>query len=212
MTILQTENIKFRYDIAEGEHNFPNISLEKNENLLISGNSGSGKTTLLHLLSGILQPSSGNIIIENVNTSSLKPHQMDFFRGNKLGVIFQENYFIESLSVITNLTYINALCGIKPDKDYIDSLLVNLNIKSLSHKKPYQLSRGELQRFSIARALVNKPILLFADEPTSSLDDNNCIRFIELIKHMCTQYELTLIVATHDSRLKPQFNKVIHLN
>ncbi len=212
MTILQTENIKFRYDIAEGEHNFPNISLKKNENLMISGNSGSGKTTLLHLLSGILQPSSGSITIDNVNTSSLKPHQMDKFRGNKLGVIFQENFFIESLSVIKNLTYINALCGIKPDKIYIDALLNDLNIKSLAHKKPYQLSRGELQRFSIARALVNKPVLLFADEPTSSLDDDNCIRFIELIKQMCSQYDLTLIIATHDSRLKPQFKNIISLN
>ncbi len=212
MTILKTDNLKFRYNASSPEQTFPNIELLKNENLLIKGNSGSGKTTLLHLMAGILQPSNGKITIENTETTTLKPHQMDKFRGNKMGVIFQENYFIESLSVMKNLTYISSLCGLKPDKTYIKSLLQNLNIEHLSSKKPSQLSRGEFQRFSIARALVNKPVLLVADEPTSSLDDDNCQRFILLIKQMCKQYNLTLIVATHDSRLKSEFDKVISLN
>ncbi len=212
MTILKTDNLKFRYNATSPEYSFHDIVLQKHETLLIKGNSGSGKTTFLHLVAGILQPSNGKITIENTETSALKPHQMDKFRGKKLGVIFQENYFIESLNVLNNLTYISSLCGLKPDKTYIKSLLQNLDIEHLSSQKPSQLSRGELQRFSIARALVNKPVLLVADEPTSSLDDNNCQRFIQLIKQMCKQYNLTLIVATHDSRLKSEFDKVISLN
>ncbi len=136
---------------------------------------------------------------------------MDHFRGEKMGIIFQENHFIESLSVERNLVYIQSLCGLKTDYDYIRQLLTQLDIADLAHKKPGALSRGELQRFSIARALVNKPVLLLADEPTSSLDDENCMRFVNLMKTICAQHELSLIVSTHDSRLKSEFPQCLKL-
>lgn len=211
MSLVKTENLSFRYSSSEQEYSFPDIQLSKGENLLISGKSGSGKTTLLHLLSGILTPSNGSVCIDNISTQTLKPHEMDKFRGEKIGIIFQENYFIESLSVINNLIYISTLCGFTPDKAYIKKLTDELDINQLSDKKPGQLSRGELQRFSIARALVNKPVILLADEPTSSLDDENCMRFIELMKKICSSHSLSLIIATHDGRLKPEFNKSIAL-
>ena len=209
MTLVETKNLSFRYSTKEQEFTFPDIQLSKGENLLISGKSGSGKTTLLHLLSGVLVPLNGTIHIDDVATKTLKPHEMDEFRGKKIGIIFQENYFIESLSVKSNLIYISKLCGLKPDNVYIEKLLKELDIEKLSGKKPGQLSRGELQRFSIARALVNKPVVLLADEPTSSLDDENCMRFIELVKQIGELHKLSLILATHDSRLKPKFKNHI---
>ncbi len=211
MNLVKTENLTFRYTSSKQTHVFPDLQLGKGENLLLSGNSGSGKTTLLHLLSGVLTPTSGSVTIDSTSTNSLKAYEMDKFRGEKIGLIFQENYFIEYLSVLNNLIYISILCGLKPDKEYIEKLLDELAIADLAGKKPGQLSRGELQRFSIARALVNKPVVLLADEPTSSLDTDNCIRFMELIKKVCDQYQLSLIVATHDDRLKSEFTNCITL-
>lgn len=211
MNLVKTEKLTFCYPSSGIAYAFPDIQLEKGENLLLSGNSGSGKTTLLHLLAGILAPSGGSVVIDGEDTALLKAHEMDTFRGKKIGLIFQENYFIESLSVMSNLTYTSILCGLKPDKVHIGNLLRELDIAALSGKKPAQLSRGELQRFSIARALVNKPVVLLADEPTSSLDDENCVRFIDLMKQVSLSHSLSLIVATHDGRLKPGFANRINL-
>ncbi len=211
MNVVSVEKLSFRYGSAQKGFEFPDVSIKKGEHLLIAGNSGSGKTTFLHLLSGILSPSGGSVSIDNTRIDGLKSHEMDSFRGEKIGIIFQENYFIESLSVLSNLVYIRAFCGQKADKTYIDKLLNDLGIAHLARKKPRELSRGELQRFSIARALVNKPMLLLADEPTSSLDDENCTRFIELMKDICNSYQLSLLVATHDARLKSEFSNCITL-
>ena len=209
MDLIKTVNLSFRYPSSDQDFDFPDIQLSKGENLLVSGKSGSGKTTLLHLLSGILSPAKGTVNIENTSLGTLKSHELDKFRGGKIGIIFQENFFIESLSVLNNLSYISKLCGLKPDRAYIGKLLLELGIAHLSEKKPGRLSRGELQRFSIARALVNKPLVLLADEPTSSLDDENCKRFIELIKRTGTSHNLSLVIATHDARLKSEFNNCI---
>ena len=211
MSLVKTGKLTFRYPSSEKGYFFPDIQLEKGENLLLSGKSGSGKTTLLHLLAGILVPTGGSAVIDGIDTAQLRAHEMDKFRGEKIGLIFQENYFIESLSVMNNLVYTSSLCGLKPDNAYIGDLLRELDIAGLSGKKPGQLSRGELQRFSIARALVNKPVVLLADEPTSSLDDENCSRFADLMKQVGVSHSLSLIVATHDGRLKPGFANRINL-
>jgi putative ABC transport system ATP-binding protein len=211
MNLVKTEKLTFCYPSSGIEYAFPDIQLEKGENLLLTGKSGSGKTTLLHLLAGILIPTGGSVVIDGVTTGALRAHEMDQFRGKKIGLIFQENYFIESLSVMNNLTYTSILCGLKPDKVHIGNLLRELDIAALSGKKPGKLSRGELQRFSIARALVNKPVVLLADEPTSSLDDENCGRFADLMKQVSVSHGLSLIVATHDGRLKPGFTNSINL-
>ena len=211
MELIKTEKLKFTYPKSNQSFSFPDIELTKGENLLLAGKSGSGKTTLLHLLAGILTPGSGTVIIDQIPTTTFSSYEMDAFRGKKMGLIFQENYFIESLSVYNNLFYISALCGLKPEKAYIQNLLCEMDIEKLSDKKPTQLSRGELQRFSIARALVNKPALLLADEPTSSIDDENCERFIHLVKEICQTHALSLIVATHDGRLKNEFTNCVML-
>ena len=188
------------------------MNIGKKESWLLTGNSGTGKTTLLHLIAGILSPSTGTIFIGNTAINTLKPTQLDAFRAQQIGLVFQLNYFIDALSMHKNLVYFAELSGKKNDSGYLSKLLNDLNIKQFSDKKPAQLSSGELQRFSIARALINKPGVLLADEPTSSLDDDNCKRFIDLLVSICKAYEVTLIVATHDARLKSEFVNTIKLN
>ena len=207
--MVKTSGIKFNYD-NEIFFEFPNVNLVNNENLLIIGSSGIGKTTLLHLLAGLIKPQSGSIELFGVNTSQLASHEMDKFRGNNIGLVFQKSHFVNSLSVIENLQLAQYLSN-KKDSKRIESILNNLGIIDKSNKKPNQLSQGEKQRVSIALAIVNSPKLILADEPTSSLDDKNCDNVIKILKKQASDFGAQLIVITHDSRLKKHFNKSIEL-
>lgn len=211
MALINIENLTFQYPDGKAL-SFPNLQIAANESWLLTGNSGSGKTTLLHIIAGILTPSEGTLSIANTTLNSLKPSELDAFRAKHIGMVFQKSYFIDAVSMHKNLLYYAELSGNKADKEYVDKLLIELDIASLSNKKPASLSSGELQRFSIARAMVNKPKIILADEPTSSLDDGNCKRFIELIIDICKRNNVSLIVATHDARLKDVFVNTIQLN
>ncbi|MCA1744430.1 MAG: ATP-binding cassette domain-containing protein [Bacteroidales bacterium] len=210
MAYIQTESVSFLYP-GGAVLSFPDLRFNENESWLLTGNSGSGKTTLLHLLAGVLMPASGHIRIAGTLINALKPTQLDLFRAQNIGLVFQKNYFINALSLQKNLLYFGALSGRKTETGLLHQLLGDLGIAHLAHKKPDELSSGELQRFSIARAMVNKPGVLLADEPTSSLDDVNCSRFTDLIVGICQSYRVTLLVATHDARLKSGFVNTIHL-
>ena len=202
----------------EGEFNydnqiffkFQNIDLTSNENLLIIGNSGVGKTTLMHLLAGLLKSNSGSIKLFDQELSQLSSHQLDRFRKNNIGIVFQRSHFVNSLTVKENLQLAQYIAN-KKDNNRIESILKKLNIFDKSNKKTNQLSQGEKQRASIALAIVNSPKLILADEPTSSLDDTNCSKVIKLLKKQATDFGAQLIVITHDSRLKEHFKKSIEL-
>lgn len=127
-------------------------------------------------------------------------------------MIFQKHLFVQSLTMLQNVGLPKSFSGKSSDKNRIFQLMNDLGITPLADKKPFELSQGELQRFSVARALVNKPKVVIADEPTSSLDDKNCERFIELIKKNCDQHGATLLIATHDARIESHFNQIIRLN
>jgi putative ABC transport system ATP-binding protein len=190
--------------------NFHDISLNKNENLLIIGSSGIGKTTLLHLLAGLLKSSSGSIELFGKEISELSSHQLDRFRKNNIGIVFQRPHFVNSLTVKEKLQLAQFIAK-KKDNNRIESVLKSLNIFDKSYKKTNQLSQGEKQRASIALAIVNSPKLILADEPTSSLDDDNCANVIKLLKNQASEFGAQLIVITHDSRLKQHFKKSIEL-
>ena len=189
---------------------FQDINLKSSENLLIIGSSGIGKTTLLHLLAGLLESSSGSIKLFEKELSELSSHQLDRFRKNNIGIVFQRPHFVNSLTVKENLELAQYIAN-KKDSNRIENILKNLNILNKSDKKTNQLSQGEKQRASIALAIVNSPKLILADEPTSSLDDINCDNVIELLKKQATDFEAQLIVITHDSRLKKHFKNSIEL-
>jgi len=200
------------YNYSSGvQLNFPDFNLEKGEQALILGQSGCGKTTLLHLLSGLLKPTTGKVVVENENISLLSGAPLDKFRGASIGVVFQIPHFIEALTVKENLTLTQSLAGKSKDVERIKSLLLDLGIESKLNSKMNALSVGEKQRVSIARALVNSPALILADEPTSALDDENCDAVLKLVREQAKKQNSTLLIVTHDNRLKDQFDKRIEL-
>ena len=206
--MIETKSLEFSYDNSF-VFKFPNIKLKSNENLLVLGNSGIGKSTLLHNLAGILRPKSGSIKIFDQDISKLSELELDNFRGQNIGIIFQRSHFVNSLSVGENLELAQFLGRNK--KGNIKETLDNLKILDKINKKPKELSQGERQRASIALAIINSPKLILADEPTSSLDDTNCSNVIKILKEQALKYQAQLIVITHDSRLKKHFKKSISL-
>ena len=207
--MIKTESLKFSYD-GKKYFNFPDINLDSGENLLIIGNSGIGKTTLLHLLAGILKPESGSINISSTDISKFSDTELDKFRGDNIGIVFQKPHFISSLTINENLKLAKYLSPSKTSGD-AKKILESLNIKDKYQQKPNQLSEGEKQRASIALALINSPSLILADEPTSSLDDFNCDNVIKLLKTQAKDHNAQLIVITHDARLKKHFKNNLNL-
>ena len=207
--MISTKGLNFRYN-EQASFSFPDINLGKDENLLIIGSSGIGKTTLLHLLAGLLESNSGSINLYGQDISKLTQHQIDKFRGQNIGIVFQKPHFVNSLTVKENLQLAQYL-GNKKDQNRIIDILSSLDILDKENKKPKKLSQGEKQRASIAMAIVNSPKLILADEPTSSLDDENCDRVINLLKKQASEFKAQLIVITHDNRLKKHFKKSIKL-
>lgn len=207
--MISTKGLNFKYN-EQASFSFPDINLDKDENLLIIGSSGIGKTTLLHLLAGLLESNSGSINLYGQDISKLTQHQIDKFRGQNIGIVFQKPHFVNSLTVKENLQLAQYL-GNKKDQNRIIDILSSLDILDKENKKPKKLSQGEKQRASIAMAIVNSPKLILADEPTSSLDDENCDRVIKLLKKQASEFKAQLIVITHDNRLKKHFKKSIKL-
>ena len=207
--MINTKGLNFKYN-EQASFSFPDINLGKDENLLIIGSSGIGKTTLLHLLAGLLESNSGSINLYGQDISKLTQHQIDKFRGQNIGIVFQKPHFVNSLTVKENLQLAQYL-GNKKDQNRIIDILSSLDILDKENKKPKKLSQGEKQRASIAMAIVNSPKLILADEPTSSLDDENCDRVIKLLKKQASEFKAQLIVITHDNRLKKHFKKSIKL-
>lgn len=207
--MVKTELLKFSYD-GKKYFDFPDINLNSGENLLIIGSSGIGKTTLLHLLGGILKPESGSINISGTDISKFSDTELDKFRGDNIGIVFQKPHFISSLTINENLKLAQYLSPSKTSGD-AKNILESLNIKDKYQQKPNQLSEGEKQRASIALALINSPSLILADEPTSSLDDFNCNNVIKLLKKQAKDHKAQLIVITHDARLKKHFKNNLNL-
>ena len=207
--MIKTKKIEFSYD-NEFIFKFEDIKLKNEENLLILGNSGIGKTTLLHLLSGLLKAKSGSIELYGKELTKLSSFQLDRFRRDNIGIVFQKPHFVNSLTVKENLELAQYIAD-KKDNKRIETILNNLNIFDKINKKTNELSQGEKQRVSIALAIVNSPKLILADEPTSSLDDGNCSNVIKILKKQASDFGAQLIVITHDSRLKKHFKKSIKL-
>ncbi len=210
--MIITKNIQFHYQRNRQKFKFPDICLGYSEDLLILGNSGIGKTTFLHIIAGILKPKNGKVIINNTTTNSLTNSKLDQFRGQNIGLVFQKKYAIQSLSVIKNLKSRLYFSKTILKDDEIDNLLDKLELLKYKHCKINELSEGQLQRFSIAMAIIHKPSILLADEPTSSLDDENCKKVIELLKNQAKETNANLIVITHDQRVKPYFKKQLTLS
>lgn len=208
--MIRSSNLRFSYSDKQFM-DFPELVCENKESLLIIGESGKGKTTLLHLLGGLLTPHSGNIFIGVTDITKMNTSKRDLFRGQKIGIIFQRSHFIDSLTVLENLLLCQKLAGIPKNKQAIENVSARLNITDKLNQKAKRLSQGEQQRAAIARALLNKPELILADEPTSILDDKNATVVYNMLKEQAEYFNSSLIIVTHDQRLKDQIKKQIEL-
>lgn len=208
--MLTTSKLTYRY-AGQADMAFPDIACQRGEHWLLLGQSGSGKTTLLHLLGGLLSPKSGAVMVGGTDLASLSGGARDRFRGQRVGIIFQQSHFVRALTVEENLLLAQQLAGLAPDRKRARNLLDQLNVGHKTHSKPDQLSVGEQQRVAIARAVINQPAVILADEPTSALDDSNCDEVLQLLQTEANAVEAALLIVTHDGRLKNKFSNSIQL-
>ncbi|MCH2044456.1 MAG: ABC transporter ATP-binding protein [Saprospiraceae bacterium] len=208
--MLQTQGLKFAYN-SNLSFSFPDMECKEGSHWLILGQSGCGKTTLLHILGGMRKPTSGLISINGMEINKMDEATLDNFRGGHIGVIFQQPHLINAITVEENLLAAQYLAQKKQDKKRVRELLEKLNLSAKLKVRPKRLSQGEQQRVSIARALINNPVLVLADEPTSSLDDDNCKEVVDLLLEQSKEHNATLIIVTHDNRLKSLFENQIEL-
>lgn len=207
--MLITNNLNFQYT-PDRRFTFPDVVCKAGESVLVTGQSGCGKTTLLHLMAGILHPTQGSVRINDTELSSLSPAEADHFRGQYIGLIYQRPHFIGSLSIMDNLLLPPFFGKKQVSKSAISALADQLGIGHTLRQLPAQLSLGEQQRASIARALVNQPALILADEPTSALDDTNCSSVLHLLTTQARERGAALVIVTHDGRLKSEIgNQVV---
>jgi putative ABC transport system ATP-binding protein len=208
--MFTTRSLTFSYNATVG-FQFPDVELKDGQDLLLLGASGIGKTTLLHLIAGLIHPDSGHITLDDTRITELSRKQLDRFRGQHIGLVFQRPHFVQALNLEENLLLVQYLAGKKQDKQRVKAVLDRLGIGGKTKQYPHSMSLGEQQRATIAQALINEPRLILADEPTSSLDDENCNRVANLLKEQAAATHAHLVIITHDSRLKQVFEHMINL-
>jgi ABC-type lipoprotein export system ATPase subunit len=199
--MFAVENLKHAYDGTE-VLNVAAWRAEQGAQWLVIGPSGSGKTTLLHILAGILRPSAGRVGVAGQDLTALRAQQLDRFRGQHIGIVLQRLHLIPSLRVMDNLLLAQYLAGLPQDRARVREVLSALDLGGKEAAYPHELSFGQAQRVAVARAVVNRPKLLLADEPTSNLDDARCLQALELLQAMARACEATLVIATHDQRIR----------
>ena len=209
--MISSNTLTYQYPSSSSVLAFPNLHLDEAESLLILGKSGVGKTTFLHLLAGLLRPATGNVTINHTNITTLSAKALDAFRGKQIGMVFQNNHALRSLTVLENLKARLYFTKKTSNKNALIELLNVLGIADCQNKKTNELSIGQLQRLGIALAVVHQPKLILADEPTSSLDDTNCTKVMQLLQEQATANKANLIVITHDQRIKANFKNVLSL-
>lgn len=199
--VLEISGLTFRYGGRAVLDGFDLIQ-EAGEHRVLLGPSGSGKTTLINLIAGLLTPQHGRIAIDGESIGDLPAAKRDDLRRRKIGVVFQTLRLVAALDVTANLLLAQRLAGQLPDRSEAQALLAELGLTHRAHARPRELSQGEAQRAAIARGLVARPRLLIADEPTSALDDRNAERVARLLIDTANTHGSTLLVATHDARIK----------
>lgn len=198
--MLRTVDLTYRYPAGE-TLSFPDLACPAGQTRLLLGNSGSGKTTLLQLLAGLRRPTAGRVTVAGQDLGELTDAELDHFRGQRIGIVFQTPHFLQALTVRENVALARRLAGQPSDPARVDELLERLGLGGRADVRPARLSVGQQQRAAIARALVNRPALILADEPTSALDDGNTEGVVALLREEAAAVNATLLIVTHDQRL-----------
>ena len=187
------------------------LKVEKGGATLLLGPSGSGKTTLLLAIAGLAQTLSGTVTIEGEDFAKLSAVERDRRRGRRIGFIFQDLHLVPGLSAIENVLLAPFAAGVSQDRRRAQQLLSSLGLGPKANRAAERLSRGEAQRAAIARAMLLKPALILADEPTASLDDPTCANVAQLLDDAAKETGAALLIATHDQRLKARFANVVNV-
>lgn len=214
MEILKIENVKKEY--ANGDKKLyalddVSLAINQGEFVAIIGPSGSGKSTLLHIIGGIDKPTSGKVLINGADISSLRSDKMTIFRRQNIGIVYQFYNLIPTLNAEDNITLPVLLDGKKVDKEKLEELIQLLNLEKRRNAMPSELSGGEQQRVSIGRALINSPSILLADEPTGNLDSKASKEIVEIFKYYNKTYKQTILLVTHDEEIALQADRIIKL-
>ena len=212
MKILETQNLCKTYgkgDVMVRALDNVSFSVEKGEFVAIVGPSGSGKSTLLHILGGVDTATSGSVIIDKTDISTLDETALAIFRRRQIVLIYQFYNLIPILTVEENLTLPLLLDGRKPDQAKVNNIIQKLGLSNRMNHLPNQLSGGQQQRVAIGRALINNPALLLADEPTGNLDSENSREIISLLRSFNKEFNQTVIIITHDERIALSADRII---
>lgn len=189
-----------------------NFSVAKGEFIAVVGESGSGKSTLLNMIGALDTPTSGNVLIDGKKIFTMKDEELTIFRRRNIGFIFQAFNLIPELNVEQNITFPLLLDYKKPDPVYLEEILNVLNLQERRRHLPRQLSGGQQQRVAIGRALITRPMLILADEPTGNLDTQNSNEVIALLKNASKRYEQTIIMITHNRSIASTADRVLQVS
>ena len=215
MNLLEVQTICKTYGTGEAAvQALKNVSftVPKGEFVAVVGESGSGKSTLLNMIGALDTPTSGKVLIDGKDTFSMKEEQRTIFRRRNIGFIFQAFHLVPELTVEQNIIFPVLLDYQKPDQAYLEEILEVLNLKERRHHLPSQLSGGQQQRTAIGRALITRPMLILADEPTGNLDTRNSSEVITLLKKASKRYEQTIIMITHNRSIASTADRVLQVS
>lgn len=204
--MITAKNIKKEYNDQEVLRGI-DLKIDKNEFVVILGASGSGKSTLLNILSGLEKSDSGEVVYDNESISDYSEKQLTKFRKDKIGFVFQQYYLLNNLTVEQN---VKVGANLVDNKEYVD-IIKDLGLEDKLSKYPNELSGGEQQRVSIARALAKKPTVLFLDEPTGALDEETGRKILEYLLKLKDKSHFTMIMVTHNENIAELANKIIHV-
>jgi putative ABC transport system ATP-binding protein len=214
MPLLAVAQLTHRYGGGAQDNvvlDLPAWQVEAGQHQLILGPSGCGKSTLLAILAGMLVPTGGSVSLQDKEIAKLSGAERDRVRARSIGMVMQKLHLISAVTIRDNLRLAQSLAGMHVDDARIDAVLGGLGIVDKAGSSPAKLSVGEAQRVAIARAVLNKPALVLADEPTSALDDASCDAVLDLLTAQAEQHGATLIIATHDNRVKNRFTNRLEL-
>ena len=214
MEILRCEGVKKIYGSGDSQVvalDHIDLSIEKGEFVAIVGASGSGKSTLLHILSSVDKPTEGEVVIEETDISKMNQTQSAIFRRRKVGLVYQFYNLMPTLTVRKNILMPLMLDKRKPNQDYFEQVVSSLGIAPKLDFLPSQLSGGQQQRVAIARSLIYRPALLFADEPTGNLDRKNGEEIIDILKLSNRNLKQTILLVTHDEKIALEADRIITL-
>ncbi|HIV37129.1 MAG TPA: ABC transporter ATP-binding protein [Candidatus Negativibacillus faecipullorum] len=214
MIILQTKDLKKYYGAGDTQVRAldgVDLQVENGEFVAIVGTSGSGKSTLLHMLGGLDRPTSGSVVVDGRDLSTLKDEELTVFRRRKIGFVFQAYNLVPVLSVYENIVLPIQLDGGKLDAAYIDEVIGALGLKEKLNSLPSQLSGGQQQRVAIARALATKPAILLADEPTGNLDSRTSNDVLSLMKVTGQKFSQTMVMITHNEEIAQLADRIVRI-